>query len=167
MSALQLTVDLGDNSDNVDKELASYPADQPKARIDKQTRRSWMSLSWMKRRETRGESELQRPRPFDGGTGYTEAKMAAILCDFLQPDTKLSHNEVLRSILALIPENGAGSAEVASFSGICVELAEQIPYHHPSQLKFAQLLSTLGRSPKFTSEYSLEGVRLTPCNSSF
>ncbi|CAK7223815.1 hypothetical protein SCUCBS95973_005310 [Sporothrix curviconia] len=95
---------------------------------------------------------------YKGGTGYTDAKIAAILCDFLQPDTRLSHDEVIASILPLIPENATASAEVGSFSEMCVELAEQIPYQHPSQLKFAaQLLSQLGKSPKFTSKYPIKG----------
>lgn len=36
-----------------------------------------------------------------------------------------------------------------------VELAEQIPYHHPSQLKFAQLLRYLSMSPKFMDKHPL------------
>lgn len=90
-----------------------------------------------------------------GGTGYTEAKVAAILRDFLQPDTKQSLHEAAVSLLALIPDNAAEHAEVCSFGGICVELAEHIPYHHPSQLKLAQLLRYLSMSPKFMYKYPL------------
>lgn len=90
-----------------------------------------------------------------GGTNYSDARVAVILRDFLQPDTKLSLQEAATSLLILIPANASGHAEVCSFGGICVELAEQIPYHHPSQLKFTQLLRYLSISPKFMDKYPL------------
>jgi hypothetical protein len=90
-----------------------------------------------------------------GGTNYSEAKVAAILRDFLQPDTKTSLQEAASFLLAPIPANASGHAEVCSFGGICVELAEQIPYHHPSQLKLVQLLHYLSRSPKFMDKYHI------------
>ncbi len=90
-----------------------------------------------------------------GGTQYSEPKVAAILRDFLQPDTKMSAKTAVVSLLALIPSNASAYAEVCSFGGICVELAEQIPYHHPSQQKLVQLLQSLSRSPKFISTYPL------------
>lgn len=86
---------------------------------------------------------------FTSGIEYSDARVAAILRDFLQPGTKLSLREAAASLLDLIPANASGDAEVCSFGVICVELAEQIPYHHPSQLKFTQLLSYLSMSPKF------------------
>lgn len=107
-----------------------------------------------------------RPLPRNvraGGTDYTEAKVAAILRDFLQPDTKLSLHEAAGSLLALIPDNASEHAEVCSFGEICVELAEQIPYHHPSQLKLTQLLHYLSMSPKFMYKFSLAVSLPSPC----
>lgn len=140
MSALDLTVDSVDNA-------ASHGlSDAPRARyggIIYRIRSFFIS---------------NKPLPraiLAGGTDYSEARVAAILRDFLQPETKLSLQEVAKSILVLIPANAAGNAEVFSFGEICVELAEQIPFDHPSQLKLAQLLHHLSMSPKFMYKYSL------------
>ncbi|KAK1762555.1 hypothetical protein QBC33DRAFT_461266, partial [Phialemonium atrogriseum] len=88
-----------------------------------------------------------------GRTEFTQHKVAAILKDFLQPDSKTSLESAAKSLLVLIPTNASEHAEVCSFGEICVELAEQIPYHHPSQLKLVQLLHYLSRSPKFMYKY--------------
>ncbi|OAA56361.1 hypothetical protein SPI_07972 [Niveomyces insectorum RCEF 264] len=135
MSALHLTVDVVDNA-------AAYSARSEETdKKEKADRRaSWKRLPW-----TKG-NQLDKPLPRNlpkGGTGYTDAKVAAILRDFLQPDTKLSEKVVAESILALIPTNAVENREVSRFSSICVELAEQIPYDHPSQFKLAQLLRRL------------------------
>lgn len=90
-----------------------------------------------------------------GGTEYSEARVAAILRDFLQPDTKLSLKDAAEALLVLIPTDASDYAEVFSFGEICVELAEQIPYRHPSQLKLTQLLHYVSRSPKFMYKYPL------------
>lgn len=85
-----------------------------------------------------------------GGTAYSQATIVSILNDFLQPNSKVLLNEATESILALIPANAPSSAEVFNFGATCVELAEQIPYHHPSQQKFVRLLGLISRSPKVT-----------------
>ncbi|KJR86524.1 uncharacterized protein SPSK_02563 [Sporothrix schenckii 1099-18] len=95
------------------------------------------------------------PRPFTDRTGVTKRKIAAILCSYVQPDCALSEDVVANSILALIPEDATASRDVKSFVRICVDLAEQIPYHHPSQLKLARLLRVLGESPTFLSQHWL------------
>lgn len=122
MSALHLTVDSVDN-------VASYSTNG-----DPITNIKGISL-WIRLLFSSGN-----PIPrniWAGGTDYSETRVAAILRDFLQPDTKLSLQEAAKAILVLIPANASGYAEVCSFGEICVELAEQIPYHHPSQLKLA------------------------------
>lgn len=133
MSLLNLTVDSVDNA-------AAYGlADVPPQSTKKGSIRSALTP--------------QSKTGWTGRTDYTEAKMATILRDFLQPDSKVSLHEISREILALIPANAVNNAEVGSFGEICVELAEQIPYDHPSQLKLAQLLHSLSHSPKFIYTY--------------
>jgi hypothetical protein len=88
-----------------------------------------------------------------GGTKFSEAKVAAVLRDFLQPDSKISLREAAGSIMNMVPDNAQENAEVYSFGEICVELAEQIPYYHSSQFKLAQLLQYISTSPKFLSKY--------------
>lgn len=68
-------------------------------------------------------------------TVYDCMKVFVILRDFLQPDTTLSLKSVLNYLVDLLPENAPYSPEVYSLGIICVDMAEQIPYHHPSQHK--------------------------------
>lgn len=139
MSSLDLTVDSVDNA-------ASYGIS------DKPHKKPNIPGTWIK-------STLSRERPplprivWTGRTEFTQHKVAAILRDFLQPDSKTSLESAAKSLLLLIPTNASEHAEVCSFGEICVELAEQIPYHHPSQLKLVQLLHYLSRSPKFMYKY--------------
>jgi hypothetical protein len=83
-----------------------------------------------------------------GSSAYSDDKVFIILRDFLQPDSTLSVESATQSILDLLPENAPLSDEIWSFGEVCFELAEQIPYYHPSQLKFARLLEYIGRSTK-------------------
>lgn len=85
-----------------------------------------------------------------GGTGYSDSKVFLILRDFLQPDTTKSLAFTVESILDLLPKNAPMSNEVCSAGEVCLELAEQIPYHHPSQIKLARVVEELSRSAKVT-----------------
>jgi hypothetical protein len=71
-----------------------------------------------------------------------------ILRDYLQPDSATSIKSAVQSLTALLPEVGSSKGEVYHFGEVCFELAQQIPYHHPSHLKFARLLEELGWSTK-------------------
>jgi hypothetical protein len=102
-----------------------------------------------------GDKKSIGPNQLAGGTDYTQARIVSTLGDFLQPDSKTSFNEAAGSILALIPKNAPACAEVYNFGETCVELAEQIPYDHPSHQKFTRLLSYISRSPKFTEVSTL------------
>ena len=75
-------------------------------------------------------------------------EMLPILRDFLQPDTAVLLETTANKILDLLPDKSPNSNDVWVFGEICIELAEQIPYHHPSQLKLAGLLELLGKSTK-------------------
>jgi hypothetical protein len=87
-------------------------------------------------------------------TEYSQEKVFQVLNDYLQPDTKMSLDSAVHSILALLPEKEPLSTEVWSVGEVVLQLAEQIPYHHPSQIKLARLMEGLTRSPKFTTELS-------------
>lgn len=81
-------------------------------------------------------------------SAYSDESAFIILRDFLQPNTTLSFDTVVKSLLDLLPEDASGSSEVYSFGAICLDLAEQIPYHHPSHQKMARLLEYIGQSTK-------------------
>ncbi|RFU27689.1 hypothetical protein B7463_g8636, partial [Scytalidium lignicola] len=139
MSTLNLTLEGLDDA-------AAYASSKPK-------KASKLSIPWINSlgqpHKTPAASRLA------GTTDYTAAKVAAILQEFLQPDSKTSLEKAAESLLFLISANASEYAEVYSFGEICVEFAEQIPYHHPSQLKLARLLKYLSRSPKFDSKPNL------------
>ncbi len=139
MSSLHLTIDSVDNA-------ATYAGNSTPRHKGKTRRRITSLFS--------SEKPLAR-NVWAGGTDYSEARVATILRDFLQHNTKMSLKETATLLLVLIPSNASEHSEVCSFGGICVELAEQIPYHHPSQLKFVQLLGFLSMSPKFSYKYSV------------
>lgn len=87
-----------------------------------------------------------------GTTGYSDTKVFRILEDFLQPDSKKSLVSTVQSILALIPENASLSTEAYAVGEVFLELAEQIPYQHPSQIKLVRVIEQLSRSAKVTDE---------------
>jgi len=77
----------------------------------------------------------------EGPTGHTLSDNTFhLLRGFPQPDTALILESTAQSILDLLAEKDPQSTEIWSFGEICIELAEQIPYHHPSQLKLVALL---------------------------
>jgi hypothetical protein len=76
----------------------------------------------------------------------------AILRGFLQPDSKMSLGSASTSLLAFLPEEQPESIHIKLLGDVCIELAEQIPYSHPSQLKLARLLQRMARSSKVTTK---------------
>lgn len=85
---------------------------------------------------------------------YSDDQVFVILREFLQPDTAIPLKSTAYCILALLPEEDPLSLVVASSGELCLELAEQIPYHHLSQVKFARLLEFISRSTNVTDKYS-------------
>ena len=67
-----------------------------------------------------------------------------IVRDTLQPDSELDLETVAQRIEALLPEGKPYSREVGTFLETCYEVADQIPYSHPSMTKLISLVySTL------------------------
>ena len=71
------------------------------------------------------------------------------LRDFLQPDTDKALWDTIDSILEIIPEAPL-SSEVLIAGQISLEIAEQIPWDHPSQMRLAQVMQALATSPKIS-----------------
>ena len=98
----------------------------------------------------------------EGPEGAFGNEIFHLLRRFLQVEKAVTMESTAHSILALLPENGSRSTDVWIFGEICIELAEQIPYHHPSQLKLVRLLEDLGMSTKLgltvPSKVSASGV---------
>ena len=86
---------------------------------------------------------------FEGIMGDVDYKTFHLLRDFLQPTTALTLKSTARSILDILPaDKDPYSNEVYAFSTTCIEFGEQIPYHHPSQLKLVALLEHISYSTK-------------------
>lgn len=69
-----------------------------------------------------------------------------ILEDFLQPGSASSLQEAANHAIEIFVRAGWDYANMRALNVVCTELAEQIPYNHPSQLKLARFLWVVGRS---------------------
>ncbi|KAH8694029.1 hypothetical protein BGW36DRAFT_361851 [Talaromyces proteolyticus] len=75
----------------------------------------------------------------------SDYKIFLILRDFLQPGSTIKPDDAVSSALEVFP---VGYSDLRSLNTVCLELAEQIPYDHPSQLKLASFLWLVGRRSK-------------------
>ena len=82
------------------------------------------------------------------GVDHLDNRFSVVLRDFLQPTSALTLDAATQLTLDALPNDAAHSHESWSLAETCVELAEQIPYHHTSQLKLAALMENLLRSKK-------------------
>lgn len=82
-----------------------------------------------------------------------------LLREYLQPNSTPTKVSTAQSILDLLPQSAPLSNEVWLFGETVLELAEQIPYHHPSHLKLVLLLDHLGTSTKLNSANSGQYIR--------
>ena len=81
-----------------------------------------------------------------------------ILSDYLQPDSSMTLQSAAQSIDSNLPGGNPQSDHIYLFSEICIEIAEQVPYHLPSQLNLAELLEYLGSSQKLGRAYPLSDM---------
>ena len=83
-----------------------------------------------------------------------ESLRIPILCDFLQPDTKLSMESAVQAILDRfpVPLDSPNNDQVSVFCGEAVSLTEQIPYDHPSMIKLVNLLGYVHNAPGFMKD---------------
>ena len=89
-----------------------------------------------------------------------ESKMFNIFDDYLHPYSVRSLVSTVEAIIDMLPEKKMPWHPASLLVPMCVELAEQIPYHHPSQHKLVRLIMRLGGSTKFWQDFS---VYLTDC----
>ena len=88
-------------------------------------------------------------RLIDPETYSPETKrLFSILQNYLQPNKLTTLEATAASILKILPKQNPESTEVWMFGELCIELAEQIPYHHPLQLKLLGLGEYLKLNPQ-------------------
>ncbi len=85
-----------------------------------------------------------------GDNPATSTLIFHLLHDFIQPKSSFYMEEVAVRIEQLLPDTAAApfSFEEDILTATMLEIAAQIPYHHPSQLKLPRLLAQLADSPK-------------------
>lgn len=81
-------------------------------------------------------------------TDFRGTAVFQTLNDLLQPESETSPECAIKAILADVPDAPL-SNEVMVVGDIIIEIAEQIPYHHPSHVKLARVTEGLMHSPKF------------------
>lgn len=99
--------------------------------------------------EASDEKDVSTPK----GILPTDYKTFLILQDFLQPTSTTTLLEAIDRLIAVSP-----GGDMQFINSVCLELAEQIPYSHPSQAKLARLLWGVGRS-----EARIEKMKLKVC----
>lgn len=82
-------------------------------------------------------------------TTFNVSRAFIIVRDFLQPESTIRLDAAADDIVAMLPDE-VSSVDSFEFSAMCVELAEQIPYSHPSHIKLARLVFRLARCQKLS-----------------
>lgn len=90
-----------------------------------------------------------------GTTPFSNSKVFLLLRSYVQPKNTHSLETTVESILELLPENSPESSEVWCVGTVFLEIAEQIPYHHPGHVKLARVLEVLCRSDKIMELYQV------------
>jgi hypothetical protein len=85
-----------------------------------------------------------------------------ILRDTLQPDSESPLETAVQKIVALLPEGKPYSREVGVFLETCYEMADQIPYSHPSMTKLTNLVYLTLNSVWQAQDKTGEKVQSTP-----
>lgn len=72
-----------------------------------------------------------------------EYKLFLVLRNYLQPDSTISTGDAAEHVINVFPYKYPDLRQLIS---VCFEIAEQIPYHHPSHLKLVRLIFFVGGS---------------------
>lgn len=80
----------------------------------------------------------------------------ATLRDYLQPSSTVTPNEAATRVIV----SRTGIYHLSAVPSVCLEVSEQIPYHHSAHRKLAQLLWLIGRERQYVLG-TMGNVRLT------
>lgn len=86
-------------------------------------------------------SDLTTPKGYD----RYEYSVFIVVEKFLQPHSNISIEEAADSVIEIFP---AGHSDLTPINSVCLDLAEQIPYTHPSLVKLSRLLWMVGRNKR-------------------
>ncbi|KFY34462.1 hypothetical protein V494_06758 [Pseudogymnoascus sp. VKM F-4513 (FW-928)] len=85
------------------------------------------------------QCDLDTPEGYDS----VDYRVCLVLRDFLQPDSTMSPIDAAESVIDAFPYKYPDLRQLIS---VCFEIAEQIPYDHPSHPKLVRLLWLIGQS---------------------
>ena len=86
----------------------------------------------------------------------TAMRIFHILQDYLQPESSALLQGTVHAVFDVLPKGKPGSNEVWNFGQACLDIAEQMPYWHPSQLKLVGLVAELSYSTALGFTYDPE-----------
>lgn len=72
-----------------------------------------------------------------------------IFNEYLQPDSKTSHDSAVNSLLTLVPKVD-NDQQVMTIINIVLDLAEQIPYYHTSHIKLVRIMEEFTCHSRFS-----------------
>lgn len=87
--------------------------------------------------------------PMERGDNALDDQLFDILHDAVQPDGRASLESQIQKITQLLPEGKPYSYGVSAFLATCYEIAEQIPYDHPSLSKLVTIIDLVLSSSRF------------------
>ena len=93
-------------------------------------------------------SQLNLTKPDHPTGAHIVDRSFEVLRKYLEPWTAMTMEQAGYEILQFLPEDVTPSGPAYTFGGVCIEVAEQIPYYHSSHVKLVELLGYLAESPQ-------------------
>jgi hypothetical protein len=83
---------------------------------------------------------------------YSDWKAFGILTRYLEPGSDLSDEQAAELLYDILPsaDNEKLSSQPDMLGCVLLDVAKQIPYHHPSQIRLLNLFKHLGKTDKMT-----------------
>lgn len=95
------------------------------------------------------DSDTGKKYCYSRTTDFRGTTVFKILREFVQPATEQTLWGTIHDIRAILPDAPL-STEACITGDIILEIADQIPWHHPSQLRLAQIAHLLTTSSKLS-----------------
>lgn len=95
--------------------------------------------------------------------GHTNWNAFRVLKRYLEPKGDLNMDQAAILLLKMLPSEVGKRVNMGQpdlFSIIFIEVAGQIPYHHPAQVRFVRLLNHMAACDRVQSPYMAEVVRI-------
>ncbi|CRG86319.1 hypothetical protein PISL3812_03324 [Talaromyces islandicus] len=97
---------------------------------------------------------------------YSDWKAFGILTRYLEPGSDLSDEQATELLYDILPspDNKKLSGQPDMLGCVLLDIAKQIPYHHPSQIRLLNLFKRLGKTDKMTLHFSHEEYKYSYYN---